>query len=158
MIKRSWRVLVMFGLLTGASVMAADPPSRPGTNAPELAKLGAHAVGVKTLVLVDKDQVDVLAFDAKTGTAPKRDRSLTVDLWYPALPARGAVPETYSGSMDAEPPARPTPFRMPGIAFRDAAFESGRYPLVVVSHGYGNVTVGMSWLTENLASKGYVVA
>ena len=24
--------------------------------------------------------------------------------------------------------------------------------------GYGNVTVGMTWLTENLASKGYVVA
>ena len=158
MIKHSWRVLVVVGLLAATSVMAAEPPSRPGTNAPELAKVGPHAVGVKTLVLVNKDQVDVIAFDPKTGTAPKHDRSLTVDLWYPAAPAQGVVPETYSGSMDAEPPARPTPFRMPGIAIRDAAFESGRYPLVIVSHGYGNVTVGMSWLTENLASKGYVVA
>jgi predicted dienelactone hydrolase len=41
---------------------------------------------------------------------------------------------------------------------QDAPAEAGRFPLIVVSHGYGNVPVGMSWLTENLASKGYVVA
>jgi predicted dienelactone hydrolase len=29
---------------------------------------------------------------------------------------------------------------------------------VVVSHGYSNATAAMTWLTENLASKGYVVA
>ena len=29
---------------------------------------------------------------------------------------------------------------------------------MIVAHGYGNVPVAMSWLTENLASKGYVVA
>jgi predicted dienelactone hydrolase len=152
------RRLFTLSLLLAASVMAGEPPSRPGTNAPELARLGTHAVGVKTLVLVDKDQVDVIAFDPKTGVAPKRDRSLTVDLWYPATPGKGATPETYSGAMDAEPPAKPTPFKMPGIAFRNAAFAPGRFPLIVVSHGYGNATVGMSWLTENLASKGYVVA
>ncbi len=29
---------------------------------------------------------------------------------------------------------------------------------MVVSHGYSNVPAAMTWLTENLASKGYVVA
>jgi predicted dienelactone hydrolase len=109
-------------------------------------------------VLVDKDQLDVVGWDPQTGPAPKHDRKLTVDIWYPATPAQGAVPETYSASMESEPPAPPAPFKMAGLAVRGAPAEAGRFPLVVVAHGYGNVTVGMSWLTENLASKGYVVA
>ena len=113
---------------------------------------------MRTLVLVDKAQPDLIAFDPKTGKAPLRDRTLAVDVWYPATPEKGATPETYSSHMDAEPPAPPTPFKIPGLAYRDAPHESGRFPLVIVSHGYGNATVGMSWLTENLASKGYVVA
>jgi predicted dienelactone hydrolase len=68
------------------------------------------------------------------------------------------VPETYAGSLTAEPPAPPARFTRPGIAVRDAKPAGGRYPLVVVSHGYDNETVALSWLTENLASKGYVVA
>ena len=140
--------------------MAAEPPSRPGMDAPELARLGNFAVGVKTIVLVDRDQIDLGTFDAKTGVAREtRPRSSTVDIWYPARPRRGAATETYSASMDSEPPAPPAAFEMPGIAVRDApSAEAGRFPLVIVAHGYGNVTVGMSWLTENLASKGYVVA
>jgi predicted dienelactone hydrolase len=31
-------------------------------------------------------------------------------------------------------------------------------PLVILSHGYSNAPAAMTWLTENLASKGYVVA
>jgi predicted dienelactone hydrolase len=60
--------------------------------------------------------------------------------------------------MESEPPAPPSKFRLPGLAVRDANPEGGRFPLVIVSHGYGNVPIAMSWLTENLASKGYVVA
>ncbi len=145
-------------LLAATWAFAAEPPSRPSMDAPELAKLGSFGVGVKTMVLVDRDQVDLFAFDAKTGTAPKRDRKLTVDVWYPARPAPGASPETYSASMDSEPPSPPAAFQVPGLAVRDAPAEAGRFPLVIVAHGYGNVTVAMSWLTENLASKGYVVA
>jgi predicted dienelactone hydrolase len=47
---------------------------------------------------------------------------------------------------------------VPGIAVRDALPTGHDYPLVVVSHGYSNATAAMTWLTENLASKGYVVA
>jgi predicted dienelactone hydrolase len=138
--------------------MAGEPPSRPGVDAPELARLGNFAVGVKTVVLVDRDQIDLATFDAKTGLAAKRNRELTVDIWYPARPAAGAATEIYAASMDSEPPAPPAAFKIPGIAVRDAPPDGGRFPLVVVAHGYGNVTAGMSWLTENLASKGYVVA
>jgi predicted dienelactone hydrolase len=149
-------------LLTASTVtpaaVAAEAPSRPGVDAPELARLGPFAVGVRTVTLVQHDQPDVLAFDPQTGSAPRRDRALTVDIWYPALATRGARPETYSATLPAEPPAPPAKFSIPGIAVRGAAAVAGHHPLVVVSHGYSNATVALSWLTENLASKGYVVA
>jgi predicted dienelactone hydrolase len=151
-------VLFTLGLAFATCAAALEPPSRPGIDAPELAQLGPFGVGVRTLTLVQPGQDDVLAFDAASGAAPKRDRKLDVDLWYPAEVAADAVPETYAGSLTAEPPATPTHFTIPGIAVRGAPPAAGRFPLVIVSHGYDNETVALSWLTENLASKGYVVA
>ena len=141
-----------------SAAAAPDAPSRPAVDAPELAKLGPFGVGVRTISLIQKDQVDVLAFDPATRIAPRHDRTLQVDLWYPAEIPAGASPETYAGSFPAEPPAALTRFTIPGIAVRDAKPAAGRFPLVIVSHGYSNETVALSWLTENLASKGYVVA
>ncbi len=151
-------VILGLGLVTATCALAHDAPSRPGVDAPELAHLGQFSVGVRTLSLVDAAQADVLAFNAASGVAPKRDRVLKVDLWYPAEVPATATPETYAGSLPAEPPAPPSRFTIRGIAVRDARPAVGRFPLVVVSHGYSNETVAMSWLTENLASKGYVVA
>jgi dienelactone hydrolase len=140
------------------ATQATRAPSRFGVDAPELAPLGEFAVGVRTLKLVQHSQADVLAFDATRGTAPERDRDLTVDLWYPAQPSARANPVTYSAAFPAEPPAPPAAFSVPGIATRDAKALGGGYPLVIVSHGYSNSPAAMTWLTENLASKGYVVA
>ena len=141
-----------------APVLAGEPPSRYGIDAPELAHLGNFAVGVKTLHLVQRGQADVLAFDAVKASAPLVDRVLTVDLWYPARPAPSAVRVVYSASLPSEPPAPPARFSIPGIAVRDAPPSGTSLPLVIVSHGYSNDPAAMTWLTENLASKGYVVA
>ncbi len=141
-----------------AIATAADAPSRPGIDAPELAALGEHAVGVRSITLVDRDQLDLSAIDPRTGVPAKHDRSLKVEIWYPARAVPGATPVTYEDAMESEPPAPPAKFRIPGLAVRDAKPDGSRFPLVIVAHGYGNVPVGMSWLTENLASKGYVVA
>jgi predicted dienelactone hydrolase len=156
--RRGLGFILALGLAVAAGAEVQEPPSRPGVDAPELAKLGPFGVGVRTIAIVDYAQVDVLAFDPATGAAPKRDRILKVDLWYPADVAAGASAEVYSGSLPAEPPAPPTHFTIPGIAERDAKPAAGRFPLVIVSHGYSNETVALSWLTENLTSKGYVVA
>lgn len=128
-------------LLLACTRLAAEAPSVPGADAPELARLGPHRVGVMTAHLVDGEH---------------GDRKLDVDLWYPT--ARAGKAETYRASLVSEPPKPPAEFTIAGIASRDAPVASGSFPLVIVSHGYGNVTVAMSWLTENLASKGYVVA
>lgn len=138
--------------------LAGEPPSLHGVDAPELARLGEFAVGVKTLKLVQPGQVDVLAFDSSTGAAPRADRVLTVDLWYPARLSAHAAAVVYSATLPSEPPAPAARFSIPGIAVRDAPAVGSGYPLVIVSHGYSNATAAMTWLTENLATKGYVVA
>jgi predicted dienelactone hydrolase len=140
--RHPWPLLVLC-LALATAAQSHEAPSVPGIDAPELAKLGEFAVGVATL---------------EVAVEARGDRRLQVDLWYPALAADGATPETYRGSLTAEPPAPPTHFTRPGIAVRDARRATGPFPLVVVSHGYDNASVLFSWLTENLASKGYVVA
>src|ERR1700722_5717398 len=138
--------------------LPGGPPTRYGVHAPEPAHLGDFAVGVRTIHLVQHGQIDVLAFDAAKGSAPLADRALTVELWYPARPARGAAHVVYTASLPSEPPALPARFSIPGIAVRDAPPTGTAHPLVIVSHGYSNDPNAMTWLTENLASKGYVVA
>jgi predicted dienelactone hydrolase len=152
-------LLAFFAAAPLAQPAAADtPPSRFGVDAPELAPLGSLAVGVRTLHLVQHAQPDVLAFDPVRRTAPERDRELTVELWYPARASVVAEPVNYSAAFPAEPPSGPATFSVPGLAVRDARPAGGGYPLVIVSHGYSNAPAAMTWITENLASKGYVVA
>jgi predicted dienelactone hydrolase len=150
--------MVLTGVLMNAAAFAGDAPSRFGVDAPQLARLGEFAVGYRTLHLVTREQVDVLAFDPARAAAPRHDRTLTVDLWYPAKPVTGVSPVSYTARLPAEPPAPPVSFSVPGIASPDAPPAGTGYPLVVVSHGYSNDPAAMTWLTENLASKGYVVA
>jgi predicted dienelactone hydrolase len=49
-------------------------------------------------------------------------------------------------------------FLIHGKALRDAPPIAGPFPLVIVSHGYPGSRTFLTWHTENLASKGYVVA
>lgn len=107
-----------------------DPPADPGR----------HAVGVTTLDLHDT----------------RRDRPVTVEVWYPARPALGAEPAHYDLHIGA--------FRLGGLAsptgaIRDAhRARGGAYPLVVMSHGFASTRFAHISLAEYLASHGYVVA
>ena len=144
------------------SLIATAQPvyfSVPGPDAPELAKRGPFSVGVRTLELLHRDQVDILKFDKATGKAPLYDRPLNVEVWYPAaIPAGREEKTTYVSAMFGTQNAGGS-FDIAGKALRDAPPVSGqKFPLVVVSHGYPGSRTFMSYLTENLASKGYVVA
>jgi len=129
-------------------------------DAPELAPRGKYGVGGKTLTLVNKGQIDIL--NSKKGVDPLYDRPLTVEIWYPAIIPAGKAEiatyhDTYGNSTDSSRPL--TPFTFEGRALRNAAPNkiAGQYPLVIVSHGYPGSRVLLTYLTENLASKGYVV-
>jgi predicted dienelactone hydrolase len=129
-------------------------------DAPDLAPRGKYSIGVKTMELVNKNQTDVLK--RKDGVDPVYDRTLKVEVWYPSkvgdaqkdLISYDEVMGTYND------PKRPLiPFKFNGRANRDAALlkTDGKFPLIIVSHGYVGSRYIMSYLCENLASKGYVV-
>ncbi|WOK05673.1 dienelactone hydrolase [Imperialibacter roseus] len=126
-------------------------------DAPELSVRGSNAVGVQTIEVVNKNQVDVLSF-AKDSLA-RYDRKLTLEVWYPTTAPAGLI--TYDEVMGQNcNPERPIiPFSFSGRATRKAAplLKDGPYPLIIVSHGYTGSRYLMTYLTENLASKGYVV-
>jgi predicted dienelactone hydrolase len=139
-------------LACAAPALAQQPAARPGVDAPELAALGPYGAGVVTLHLVQPGQLDPL----QGANAPARaDRQLTVLVWYPAR--RGGTPIVYHSALPG-PDARSVPFTLPGIAVADAPAAPGRFPLVILAHGYSNTPQVLAWLAENLATKGYVVA
>ena len=130
-------------------------------DAPELSPRGQYKVGVRTLDFVNKDQVDVLK--SKNGVEARYDRPLKVEVWYPAtLPAGAPELVSYEEVMGtANDPKRPLiPFTFQGRATREAAplATAGAFPLIIVSHGYVGSRYLLTYLTENLASKGYIVA
>ncbi len=125
-------------------------------DAPALAKYGPLAIGVKTIKLVNPQQLDVVK--AKSGEPiPTYDRPLTVEVWYPAKPAAYTPGAGQYRAITRDGKTEVTLF---GKALRDAPADAsgGPYPLLIISHGYPGNRYLLSHLAENLASKGYVVA
>lgn len=156
------RNLLLSALLGLAAPALACPtpqgPAHVGVDAPELAHLGASGVGFRSVTFVHKNQPDLENPDPKSGAVALHDRSLRVDIWYPAKIGKGQRCVIYRGALWGEPPHPPVAFTQIGLAVAMAEPTGRNHPLVLVSHGYGNDPGVMTWLTENLASKGYVVA
>jgi len=137
-------------------------PGDPRPDAPELAYRGEYGVGVQTVEWVNPGQIDIVNY-VEGEDVPTYDRPLTVEIWYPAIIPEGVEAYTEYESMLGRPAideTRPAiPFNWPGRALRDAEpdLSGGPYPLVIVAHGYPGNRYLLTYLTENLASKGYVV-
>lgn len=138
-------------LLLAAGAPAQDAPAKPGVDAPELAALGRYPVGVADMEFVQPGQADPL----KGADAPLvGDRHLPLKLWYPAaVRGKGTI---YHTGLPGEA-GKDVAFTVPGIATPGAKAVAGKFPLVILAHGYSNTPEVLSWLGENLASKGYVV-
>lgn len=123
--------------------------------APDLAAYGAFDIGVRTIQVTDKNRPDIL--NTKPGGATARyDRTLTLEVWYPAKLADGQKPGGDYRVITRDPSVMAT---LHGRAVRDAATlspSSRPYPLVIISHGYPGNRFLLSHLAENLSSKGYV--
>ncbi|WP_294235691.1 dienelactone hydrolase [uncultured Sphingomonas sp.] len=126
-------------------------PARPPVDAPELAQLGRYPVGVMRTEFVQPGQADPLQGRDRPAIV---DRHLPLVIWYPAASAGPGI--TYHTALSGED-GRDVPFDLPGLASADRPVATGRFPLVILAHGYGNTPEVLSWLGENLASKGYVV-
>lgn len=120
-------------------------------DAPALAAFGPQPVGVRTIQLCEPGRIDIL--NTTDDTVARYDRTLTVELWYPAVPGT-LVGTTYHTLLrDGH-----RQIALQGRACRDAKQAKGAFPLVILSHGYPGNRMLMGHLGENLASKGYVVA
>ncbi|WP_232476106.1 alpha/beta hydrolase family protein [Flavisphingomonas formosensis] len=146
-------LVALFALVTvrPLAVFAQDAPAKPPVDAPALAALGPLPIGVADVEFVQLEQMD----PANGRDRPElADRHVTMKVWYPAGKAgRGTV---YHAAMTGEAGAD-VPFTVPGIATPAAPAAKGSFPLIILAHGYGNVPEALSWLGENLATKGYVV-
>jgi predicted dienelactone hydrolase len=138
-------------MLLAVGAPAQDAPAKPGVDAPELAALGPHPVGVADAEFVQPGQADPLQGQERPAIV---DRRLPLKIWYPAAaPGRGT---TYRSALPGEK-GKDVSFAVAGIASPGARAAGGRFPLVILAHGYSNTPEVLSWLGENLASKGYVV-
>ena len=147
------KMTAALGILTATTGHAENHIDTVRPDAPALAAFGNHKIGVTTMTFTNPDQIDVVN-TGEDGDLPLYDRTLTVEIWYPA------DDDTVSGGTyttlirDGVTEARLT-----GQAARDASPDGGEtYPLIIISHGYPGNRFLLSPLAENLASKGYVVA
>jgi dienelactone hydrolase len=119
-------------------------------------------VGVRTLVLVDPSRDDPHAGG---------NRTLVVDVWYPAVEeARGKPATTFVEFFGAHPEAaklfvehfggklEDVNRRFKTVAVRGAGRREGKFPFLVFSHGNGGLRHQNVFQLDHLASHGYVIA
>ena len=166
MTQTSPRLPAFLALVTLAATGVTAQQNRIDTvtpSAPELASYGVLDIGVRTIQVTDKNRPDILN-TREGGPVARYDRTLTVEVWYPAALKAGQNPGGEYRVITRDPAVTAT---VHGKAVRDAAplpppastspGEAG-YPLVIISHGYPGNRYLMSHIGENLASKGFVTA
>ncbi len=153
----NWRILVMLciALVAKAATAQTNRIDTVSPMGPELASYGRYAIGVRTLSATDRNRIDIL-HTREGGPTVRADRTFTLEVWYPASLAPGQRPGGDYTVVTRDPSVTAT---LHGKAVRGATPVStdGAFPLVIVSHGYPGNRFLMSHLTENLASKGFVV-
>ena len=125
-------VTVAIVVTLAASLAACTDDAAPGPQdvVRDPAVRGPWQVGVTTLTATDP-------------AWPTRD--LTIEVWYPAVPAAGAELDSQFGiALSSVRDAPPDP-------------RGGPFPLIAFSHGNGGVRFQSVYLTEHLASHGFVV-
>jgi len=120
----------------------APPPLLPPLEPTEPGAPGPYAIGVTTLQTTDGEP---------------GGRTLPVEVWYPAEVDPSAPVAGYALELGALVLAE---LDSPLGAVRDAPADrrGAPHPVVVFSHGYGGMRIQSLYLTEHLATHGFVVA
>ncbi len=154
MFRRVPALILVVCCIAGSALAQTNRVDTVTPSAPELASYGKFAIGVRTLQATDRNRPDILA-TKEGGTTARYDRTLTLEVWYPALLAPGQKPGGDYRAITRDPVITAT---LHGQAVRDAAplASEAPFPLVIISHGYPGNRYLMSHLAENLASKGFI--
>jgi len=155
-------VQVALGLLL-IGLAAVLPLVLPVPSLPE--PTGPYHIGTITLDLTDNSRRELYSSD------PQAPRRFLVQVWYPAQPQPGAQPAPWMEQADQVAPAIAAWIDLPDFFLdhiqyaRSDAYEgaplvksTGGYPLLLFSHGWGGFRAQSSFLMQELASHGYVVA
>ncbi|MDG1311446.1 MAG: acetylhydrolase [Porticoccaceae bacterium] len=135
--------LLISGIATCAEQLYTNQPQVT----PELAFSGTYGVGVTTITATDSKRLNTANFITNI------ERSLTLEVWYPAEISANAALATYKNVTRLQ-----KLFELQGAAYRDApALDEGSFPLILLSHGFTGYRTQMFYLGEHLASHGYVV-
>jgi len=154
--RRILLLVVVLGSLAGRAPAQQNRIDVVTPLAPELASYGPYDIGVTTLRVTDTNRPDIL--NTKPGGPTLRyDRTLTLEVWYPAALAAGQKTGGEYRVITRDPAVTAT---LHGKAVRDGAplRTEGAFPLVIISHGYPGNRFLMSHIGENLASKGFIAA
>ena len=115
---------------------------------------GSSPVGTRVMDLADSTRDDPFLAD---GTK----RELLVRFWYPADLSRGCSPAEYTSprvwSYFSKLSALPLP-EVTTNSCLEAPITEGTHPVVVFTHGYTATFTDYTFIFEDLASRGYVVA
>jgi predicted dienelactone hydrolase len=133
---------VIQSVLANTAALAAPAPTGP------------NRVGTRTIDLVDPTRDDpYLANGTK--------RELLVRFWYPASVKRGCRPAPYAAPAVWDYLSSLAGVRAPTVRTNscvNAQILDGAYPVIVFTHGYTGMLTDYTFLFEDLASRGYVVA
>ena len=136
---------------TAAAIQQVLVTDRPLTTP---APSGPNRVGTRTLDLVDPDRSDPYLTNGER-------RELQVRFWYPTVFSPSCTPAPYASPavwsylsklVQVSPPEVKT------NSCQDAPISTGSHPVVVFTHGYTGTLTDYTFLFEDLASRGYVVA
>jgi predicted dienelactone hydrolase len=154
MLRRLSAIAIAVVALAGGVLAQSNRIDVVTPSAPELAPYGKYAIGVRTIQATDRNRPDILA-TKEGGPTVRYDRTLTLEVWYPAALSAGQKPGGDYRAITRDPAITAT---LHGQAVRDAAPLTSEppFPLVIISHGYPGNRYLMSHLGENLASKGFV--
>ena len=150
--------LFAVGAVALAAVDRIPEPPGPVGETPELGRVGDYAIGTVEKDYTLPNRARISAVGAVTGSLPVEDRRLKVRIWYPATVNASATPARYVHSFKG--PGQPAfEIVMQGAAVANApALVAKKFPLVLMSHGFGGWNTQFSTLGETIASHGYIVA
>ena len=135
------------------------PPSTKTISFPEIT--GSYAVGTIAYHWVDRNRLEKHVANTTT------KRELMIQFWYPAIKTPQSRSEKYQGEAlkkelveeDLPPDELRGLDRIYSHAISQAPISSTlqKYPVVILSHGFGMTRFSYSAFCENLASNGYIV-
>ncbi len=125
-------------------------------------EIGPYPVGARTIVLVDHSRIDKIVGGPRT---------LVTEVWYPAVDTAAETPRStlkdYFGDEFQDAIQQLLQEYHIEVSFsvvdeellshRNVPIRDGKFPVVIFSHGNGGVRFQSVYLTEFLASHGYIV-